>query len=1102
MNNVNVIAAGSTNAHSVGTNYLNFCHVNIRSLLKISDVGARIDQLKQFLIENDVDVCALSETHLDSNVNEDLINIEGFSVFRKDRNKFGGGVAFYIREDMIVKVLTGLSIDGIETLWLKTNIGPKNVIFGVCYRPPNQSSDEINFFLDALYATFDILNVDHPNCQVVFLGDFNDRCTEWNSNHDDSELGLRFYNLIHSFGYSQLIDEPTRGLNLLDLIITKNRESILNFKVCDPFDNLDHCPIYGTMNLCVKKPESYKRVIRKYSEENLSQLQTNLSDVPWHVLFHSDLDCNELVNIYTHVVQSEIDTCIPPKEVLIRPRDKPGMNTYVKKLFRKCHRYHRIAQRTKNQVDIENHRVARKAAKAAWKHAKDEHVKRLYSKMTNPVQCQKNYWKFMKTIVGVKQMSIPTLICDGLNYTSSVDKCELLNSFFVDQTKLNCTSEPKLPVLTMKTDDYLSHIEVSESEVIRILKSLNISKASGLDNISNLILKNNADILAKPITYIANKSLTSGVFPSDWKQAIVTPVFKNGDRQDYRNYRPISLLSCTSKVLERVVYNNLYEHCVKNNLLSHRNSGFKKNDGVVNRLLHIVNKIYRGLDDEKEIAMAFLDISKAFDRVWHTGLLFKLKSFGVSGNILNWFKSYLGNRSQKVVINGVSSSLDKLFAGVPQGSILGPLLFLIFVQDIEENIISDINLFADDTALIQEYNLCSDVEQILNHDLKLISNWGKQWLVTFNPDKTVFMNFSLKRYKSYPQIMFNNVAIKQVSEQKHLGIILSDDMKWTKHVDYICRKAHKKIGILYRCSVYLCLKQMTMYYKSSIRPVIEFASVVFDGCSNREKLRLENVQRRAALVCTGALKRTESVKLLNDLEWESISSRRTNAKLILFYKIMNGKTPAYLANLLPQNAVCERYNLRHVVNKTCVKSRLRAYEMSYFPSTIKCWNNLPVNVLSSESVAVFKNRLLAWHSINERGEIAFKAHLLPFCAGYYGRLLNQIRYNLSPLRSHLFTYNIVEHPLCPGCHDWVETSKHFFFACVCYSVSRVEMKLKLQNIFQTFELNYDILDEDKLLFVILHGIDPASHDLAKTINEQLYNCVTNYMCKTRRFVKS
>ena len=169
--------------------------------------------------------------------------------------------------------------------------------------------------------------------------------------------------------------------------------------------------------------------------------------------------------------------------------------------------------------------------------------------------------------------------------------------------------------------------------------------------------------------------------------------------RDYRNYRPISLLSCTSKVLERVVYNKLYDHCDVNNLLSPRNSGFKRNDGAVNRLLYLVDRIHKGLDDEKEIAMVFLDICKAFDKVWHKGLLFKLESFGVSGSVLRWFKSYLENRCQKVVINGVSSILKRLFAGVPQGSILGPLLFLIYINDIEVNLISDINLFADDTAL-------------------------------------------------------------------------------------------------------------------------------------------------------------------------------------------------------------------------------------------------------------------------------------------------------------------------------------------------------------------------------------------------------------------
>ena len=198
---------GSVVGHVNGLNNINFCHINIRSLLKLSSVGSRIDHLKICLNDNDVDVCALSETHLDSNVEDDLLNIEGYMVFRKDRSRSGGGVLFYVRDYITVEVLSALSIDGIETLWLQTHVNNnKQVIFGVCYRPPNQSSDEINFFLDALYASFDILNLDHPMCPVVFLGDFNDRCTNWNSRRNDSELGMRFYNLIHSFGYIGTVD--------------------------------------------------------------------------------------------------------------------------------------------------------------------------------------------------------------------------------------------------------------------------------------------------------------------------------------------------------------------------------------------------------------------------------------------------------------------------------------------------------------------------------------------------------------------------------------------------------------------------------------------------------------------------------------------------------------------------------------------------------------------------------------------------------------------------------------------------------------------------------------------------------------------------------
>ena len=556
------------------------------------------------------------------------------------------------------------------------------MIVGVCYRPPNQDKEQVDFFLNGIYASLDII-LDKYSCPVVLMGDFNDCCEKWDSNHDESELGLRLYSLLDSFYLYQVINEPTRGKNLLDLLIINNRDCLLNYEIVDPFDNIDHCPIVGTLSINVKNPSSYKRTIRRYNETNLNDLKTNLGNVPWHLLLNSDLECDDVVHTFNTILQDEISNCIPTFEVLIRPRDKPGMTAEVRRLYRICHRCHKIAQRTKDPIDIDKHREARRRAKAAWKKAKNDYFSKIKVGMTNPEYYQKNYWKLMKSVMGNSFMSIPALIDNDVCYTKDSEKYEALNNYFVSQAVLDFSSEPNLPEVHELTMDPLNNVVASNGDVFKILSTLNVAKANGPDNISNVILKFCSAELTEPITMLINKSLSSGIFPDEWKLAFVSPIFKSGDRQNIRNYRPISLLSGTSKVLERSVYNSLYNHCVINNLLSSKNSSFKRNDSAVNRLIYLVDRIYKGLDDEKEIAMIFLDIRKAFDIVWHKGLLFKLKQFGVSGKLLKWFESYLGNRRQKVVIKGVSSKIRNLLAGVPQGSILGPLLFLIFINDIE-----------------------------------------------------------------------------------------------------------------------------------------------------------------------------------------------------------------------------------------------------------------------------------------------------------------------------------------------------------------------------------------------------------------------------------
>ena len=266
--------------------------------------------------------------------------------------------------------------------------------------------------------------------------------------------------------------------------------------------------------------------------------------------------------------------------------------------------------------------------------------------------------------------------------------------------------------------------------------------------------------------------------------ANVSPVFKNGDRHTVTNYRPISLLSCIAKVQERIVFNVLYEYCVSNNLLTWRNSGFKKGDSVMNQMINITHQLNENLDNGDDTCMIFLDISKAFDRVWHMGIIHKLRVKGISGNLLAWFESYLIDRKQRVAINGQTSEYRDIHAGVPQGSILGPLLFLIFIDDLKDTIVSNIFLFADDTFLFERVD--NDFDQTfhkLNLDLQSLFDWSKLWLVKFNPRKTEYMLISRKRKPiNYPDLYLETIPIKKVATHKHLGVTFNSKGNWVDHL--------------------------------------------------------------------------------------------------------------------------------------------------------------------------------------------------------------------------------------------------------------------------------------------------------------------------------
>ena len=859
---------------------------------------------------------------------------------------------------------------------------------------------------------------------------------------------------------------------------------VVNSGVGDPLDQLDHLPINGVIKFSHEKPKSFKKFVRSYNVENLNNMHKTLSNVEWYKLFCGCTDVNMLLDIFYNVLFSVLEECVPLHEVIIRPNDKPGMTSLVRSLSRKRDRAHKIATKTKTIESYINFKKARKIAKNEWRKAKVIYNEKIHAKLNDPHINSKTYWKHIKTFYGKsKNDTIPTLIVNGLIYSDAEEKATKLNDYFVSQSTLDKINEPKLIEMKIKNlENCIGNITTTVEEVYDILSKLLTNKANGSDNISNIVLKYCAAPLADPIAHIINKSLEAGVFPSEWKIANVVPVFKSGDREDVGNYRPISLLSNISKILERVVFTRLYEFFEENNLLSPKNSGFKKHENTINQLLHIINKIHKGLDD-----------GKAFDRVWHKGLIHKLKAFGVTGSLLKLLSCYLLNRQQRVVLENRWSSLLGINAGVPQGSILGPLLFLVFLNDIELDIGSDLFLYADDTSLLKCFSSLNEAEQVINIDMLKLQSWADHWLVKFNPSKTKYILISNKKIKSNLNIFLNSNKIEEVPYYKHLGITFSNDFKWTKHIDEIVKRANMKIGALLRIQDSLLRKDKSKIYTTMIRPALEYGGVIYDNCSLVDSMKIESVQKFAGRVCTGALKLTNYNKLCHDLKWQSLKSRRTVAKAILTHKIINKLAPSYLESNFCRKQ-CLVPGLRNSATLVYPRCRLSPYANSFFPSQTKFWNLLQPERLKSDTKMEFKRTMLKRYFILlEEGDdhVAYSA-----LSTYFGKILTQIRLGCSPLRQHLFLHNLTDNPFCSNCGNEIETQEHYFLNCVKYDLERTELMNKMLILTDDWNNLTNLIK----LNLIIKGHKLKSTERFNPINALIFKAVQSYIQQTKRFV--
>ena len=383
----------------------------------------------------------------------------------------------------------------------------------------------------------------------------------------------------------------------------------------------------------------------------------------------------------------------------------------------------------------------------------------------------------------------------------------------------------------------------------------------------------------------------------------------------------------------------------------------------ISQLIAITHKIYKAFDGNPSLETrgVFLDISKAFDKVWHEGLLYKLKSYGITGNFLKLLENYMSNRYQRVVLNGQSSSWLDVNAGVPQGSILGPLLFLIYINDLPERLKTDAKLFADDTSLFSTVIDIDKTSANLNNDLSVIREWAYLWKMSFNPDpnkQATEVIFSHKKKPvTHPILIFNNQIVKTAHSQKHLGLTLDGKLCFNTHLNEKISKANKGIGLIKYLHKNIPRKSLLTIYKSFIRPHLDYCDVIYDQPNNELfQQKLESVQYNATLAITGAIKGTSRIRLYQELGLESLSDRRWYRRLVKFYNIVKGSCPSYLNKFLP----CKQrsYNTERSDQFRGFNANTNFFKNSFFPYCVCEWNKLDPSIRNSASISIFKNCLL------------------------------------------------------------------------------------------------------------------------------------------------
>ena len=502
--------------------------------------------------------------------------------------------------------------------------------------------------------------------------------------------------------------------------------------------------------------------------------------------------------------------------------------------------------------------------------------------------------------------------------------------------------------------------------------NLNLKKSTGLDNIGPRILNMSADVVTPSLLFIINKSISTGKFPSVWKEAKVKPLFKNGNKEDVNNYRPISILPTVSKLIEKWVESQFSNYLNEFNLFYKSQSGFRPKHSTESALILTIDSWLKAINEGKIIGCVLVDFRKAFDLVDHQILLKKLQCYKCSDLSLSWFKSYLSHRTQRVALNSNVSEPSEIVHGVPQGSILGPLLFLLFINDLPLSLQSKstyIDLYADDTTIYYIGQDKDELEKQLQSSLDNLKMWCKENGMVLNTEKTkVMLIMSRQRRTIFGTcdlcLHYNDIDICMTSCDKILGLHVDNNLTWNNHFNFLSKKISSSIWLLSKIRTYLSTDHRLLFYNAYIKPHFDYCSIIWSNSSNANINRVTKLQRRACKMILGA-EYTDLNGALEKLNMLSFDQSVFLSKAKMMYKIHNNLAPSYLSDLFTtrdRNLNNTTANLRSVASKNYIvpQAKCNLFKGSLSYSGVIVWNIIPVNIKCAESLPVFVNRCTEW----------------------------------------------------------------------------------------------------------------------------------------------